>query len=678
MKVRQLSFLFILPLLVALAVVQLGSTLSAGTAAANDAAADTRVEVTTARVLVAHLAPFSDNDTSVTIELNGSPALTNFSFGDTAGYLELPAGSYQVDIIPTGTITPAISGAVTLTAGIDYTAAAIGDGANQPLELLALVDDNEAVPGKAKVRVVHAAPFAAALVDTEVDIRTDGGDPILTNVPYKGVSNYLELDPGVYDLQITTPGGGTTLLDLPPLTVASGNVITVIAIGDGDNQDVSFLLLQETGWLQVAHLAPFAMDPGTAVTVTLNGAPALTDFAYGDSTSYIELPTGFYDVAIFPAGSPTPAITATAQLMGDTYYSAIAVGDGANQDLGLVLLVDDLSEPAAGNFKLRLGHLAPFAPGGATADVRLADGTPVLEGVEFGDVTGFLELPAGTYDLTITAPGGVPVLINPEPVTASDGDIISAFATGEGNNQALGVFAWPANMEGFFLPLQQLAYLQVAHLAPFAMDPGTAVTVTLNGTPALTNFAYGDSTAYIGLAPGSYDVAIFPAGSPTPAITATATLITGTYYSAIAIGDGINQDLSLVLLEDDLSAPAAGNFKLRLGHLAPFASGGATADVRLADGTPVLEGVEFGDVASFIELPAGTYDLIITAPGGEPTLIDPRPVTFSEGQIISAFATGEGTNQALGIFAWPPNATGFFLPLTTDETLIYLPLIVRN
>jgi hypothetical protein len=444
MKVRQLSLLFILPLLVGLAVWQLGVYLSPNTAAANE---------TEARLLVAHLAPFSDSNTSVTVEVDGSPLLTDFSFGDTTDYLELAAGSYQVDIIPTGSVTPAISSMVTLTAGIDYTAAAIGDGVNQPLELFALVDDNEALPDKAKVRVVHAAPFAVDLGDTEVDIRTDGGDPILTNVPYKGVSSYLELDPGVYDLQITTPGGGTTLLDLPPLSLSNGNVVTVVAIGDGTNEDVSFLLLQEMAWLQVAHLAPFAMDPGTAVTVTLNGAPALTDFAYGDSTAYIELAAGFYDVAIWPAGSSSPAITATAQLMGSSYYSAIAVGDGVNQALSLTLLEDDLTAPAAGNFKLRLGHLAPFAPGGATADVRLADGTAVVEGVEFGDVTGFLELPAGTYDLTITAPGGEPVLINPQPVTFSDGDIISAFASGDGSNQDLGVFAWPPDAEGFFLPL---------------------------------------------------------------------------------------------------------------------------------------------------------------------------------------------------------------------------------
>jgi hypothetical protein len=57
-------------------------------------------------------------------------------------------------------------------------------------------------------------------------------------------------------------------------------------------------------------------------------------------------------------------------------------------------------------FHLRLGHLAPFAAGAATADIRLQDGTPVLLDVDFGDVTGFMPLEAGEYDLKITTPGG--------------------------------------------------------------------------------------------------------------------------------------------------------------------------------------------------------------------------------------------------------------------------------
>jgi hypothetical protein len=267
----------------------------------------------------------------------------------------------------------------------------------------------------------------------------------------------------------------------------------------------------DVAYLQVVHLAPFAED--AAVTVTLNGDAAITDFNYGDSTGYIELPAGSYTAGVVPAGATDPAIEANIDLATDTYYTAVAIGDGANQDLDLILLEDDLTAPAAGKFHLRLGHLAPFAPGAATADVRLFDGTLILDNVNFGDVTGFISLDAGTYDLIITTPDGGTTLIDLAPVTFAEGTIISAFVSGEGVNQDLGTFALPAGEEGFFLPLAN-AYLQVAHLAPFAED--ASVTIALNGIDALTDFGYGDSTGYISLAPGSYDIAVTPTGSYRP------------------------------------------------------------------------------------------------------------------------------------------------------------------
>ncbi len=259
-------------------------------------------------------------------------------------------------------------------------------------------------------------------------------------------------------------------------------------------------------------------------------------------------------------------------------------------------------------------------------------------------------------------------------MTFAEGDIISAFATGEGVNQPLGVFGLPADEVGFFLPLA--TYLKVAHLAPFAEDAG--VTITLNGEEALSDFGYGDSTTYIALPEGVFDVAVTATGATDPAIAVDDVMLeTNTYYTAVAIGDGVNQGLDLLLLEDDLTAPAEGKFHLRLGHLAPFAPGDATADIRLQDGTPVLEDVDFSDVTGFLPLDAGTYDLKITTPGGETTLIDPLPVTFAEGEILSAFATGEGVNQPLGAFALPVDELGFFLPLSVEveDFMYYLPLI---
>ncbi len=70
----------------------------------------------------------------------------------------------------------------------------------------------------------------------------------------------------------------------------------------------------------------------------------------------------------------------------------------------------------------------------------------------------------------------------------------------------------------------------------------------------------------------------------------------------------------------------------------------------------------FGAVAPYLELPAGTYDLKITTPGGGATLINLAPVTFTAGHILSAFAIGDGTNQPLGGYALPSDPLGFVLP----------------
>jgi hypothetical protein len=296
-----------------------------------------------------------------------------------------------------------------------------------------------------------------------------------------------------------------------------------------------------------------------------------------------------------------------------------------------------------------------------------------------------------TYDVAVsgntwatTAPATVGPLAAGEVTTVTVTVEIPAAAANLATDEATVTFTSQtdptktAAVETTTTAVAPLARLEVAHLAPFAVDPGTAVTVTLNGTAVLTDFMFADSTGYLDVPAGTYDVAIYPAGSPDPAITGTVTLEGDKDYSAIAVGGANGWPLSLLALEDNNTAPAAGNFKLRLGHLAPFAAGSATlADVRLQDGTIILDDVPFGAVAAYAELPAGTYDLKITTPDGVTTLIDPLPVTFNAGDIVTAFAVGDGVNQPLGVFAWPGGVPGFLLPLKTYGT-VFLPLIPQG
>ena len=465
------------------------------------------------------------------------------------------------------------------------------------------------------------------------------------------------------------------LVAIAVLLALVGMTVTALAMEAGPADIMPMAPNQTNPRLAVAHLAPFAPDPGTAVTVTLDSAPVLTNVEFADSTGYITVTTGTHLVEIWPAGSASPAITGSVTFTEDTDYSAIAIGDGSNQPLDLLLLEDDNTPPAAGNAHVRIGHLAPFASAitDTVADVRLQDGTVLLDDVPFGAVAPYTPLPAGTYDLKITNADGSATLIDLYPVTLAEGDILSIFAVGDGANQPVGAFVWPSGAAGALAPLA--ANLQVAHLAPFAADPGTVVTVTVDSTPLLTDFEFADSTGYVPLEAGvDHLIEIFPAGSADPAISATVNLTHAMDFSAIAIGNIVNQPLDLLLLEDDNTPPAAGNAHVRIGHLAPFASAitDTVADV-LVNGAVFLDDVPYRAVTGYTELVPADYELKLTPGDGTLSLFGPVSLMLQNGDIASVFAVGDVTNQPVGIFVWPSGEAGFLV-----KYKLYLPLVMKN
>lgn len=215
-------------------------------AAAMIAAGCSGLALADASVTIAHFAPFADTleGTSVTVAVNGDTLLEDVQFQAFTEPQALPAGDYTIDIIPTGAEEPAISETFSLMDNTDYTLFATGNGTLQPLDLVALVDDNSApAAGNVKVRVFHSAPFAAELADTEVSIRTAGGEVVggLTGVPFGVGSDYLELPADTYDLKVASNDGTTNFIDPLPIELADGAVVTLFAVGDIVNQPLGIV-----------------------------------------------------------------------------------------------------------------------------------------------------------------------------------------------------------------------------------------------------------------------------------------------------------------------------------------------------------------------------------------------------------------------------------------------------
>ena len=427
-------------------------------------------------VNVNHLAPFSDTlaGTAVSINVDGSEALTGVQYLQSSGYLELAAsgvapGETLLEVFaPPGSETPAIFATVDLAADTFYSVTAIGDGVNQPLSLLPLVDTQDTPSeGNLLIRIIHAAPFAADVNDTAASVRLDDGTVVnnLNNVLFGQDSGFFEIPAGNYDLNISTADGSTRLIDLAPIDLPAGAVVNVFATGDGVNQPVgayavfgdgssAVLGLEATAptRVNVAHLAPFAMNlSDTAVSIDVNGTEVLTGVEYKQSSGYLTLADSgqtLEDVLLevfAPPGADAAAIMATVDLAAETDYTVLAIGDGVNQPLSLLPLVDDNSAPAAGFAKIRVVHSAPFAASLAdtAVSIRTDEGDLVggLTGVQFGQESGYLEVPATLYDLNVATPDGGTVLIDLAPVFLKDGDIVTIFAIGDGVNQDLGFYA---------------------------------------------------------------------------------------------------------------------------------------------------------------------------------------------------------------------------------------------
>ncbi|MCS6939954.1 MAG: DUF4397 domain-containing protein [Roseiflexaceae bacterium] len=179
----------------------------------------------TAKVRVVHASPDAP---AVDVIVNGNKALTNVPFFAASAYLDLPAGSYDIQVVPTGATSPVVIDAkgVKIEAGKAYTIAATGKLAE--IKPTILIDDLTApAAGKAHVRVIHFSPDAPA-----VDVKVAGGPTLISNLAFPKASNYLPVDAGSYDLQVTPAGATTVVLDLKGTRLEAGKIYDVFAVGE--------------------------------------------------------------------------------------------------------------------------------------------------------------------------------------------------------------------------------------------------------------------------------------------------------------------------------------------------------------------------------------------------------------------------------------------------------------
>jgi len=172
--------------------------------------------------------------------------------------------------------------------------------------------------------------------------------------------------------------------------------------------------------------------------------------------------------------------------------------------------------------------------GDAPAVDVYANGTELIDALEFANITPYAEVPAGTYLIQVVPDGATieegPVVIEAE-LEFGDGTMTTVAATGTLAGEA-GIT--PQVVADMPEPNAEGVQLRASH---FSFDAPAVDIAPVGGEPVLTNVSFPATSEYLNLPAGALDLEIRGAGSPDAVFTIpTLDLAAGNSYSAYAIG----------------------------------------------------------------------------------------------------------------------------------------------
>jgi len=256
----------------------------------------------------------------------GGPILfEEASFRESADYIMVDGGTYDLEVrlAGTGTVALLVEGVI-LQAGANYTIFATGLAGDGTLGALAIEDAS--LP--AKLRVAHLSPDAPA-----VDIWANGA-VILENVPFKAISDYLEVPAGEYRVQVTPTGVTEPIVIDATVELGINKAYTVAATGllaEGLEPMVltdDMRTMADSAKVRFAHTSPDA----PAVDVGVSGGPVLfRNASFREASEYLAVGGGLYNLEVRLAGTMTVALP----------VPGVSFADGANYTIFAIGLAGD-------------------------------------------------------------------------------------------------------------------------------------------------------------------------------------------------------------------------------------------------------------------------------------------------------------------------------------------------
>lgn len=432
---------------------------------------DTDSEKASLRVI--HASPDAP---AVNVYVDSKTTITDLDYAASSGFQGVGTGTRDIRveaIIPGGNADVITVPDFPLGKDERYTVIAVNETASIEAYVAAESAANPAA-GEVAIAVVHASPAADAV---DVYVTAPGTDISDINVLPNFTFDYRDpavdagaLPAGTYDITVTLAGTKTVAYNISDVDLSpfGGQKLLLVAVSTTSDtnikaslikllvatDDAQLVLLDEdtTAAARVVHMSPDAdaVAGGPVEVFTDANSPLglfelIPMFTYTDIEpgfdSYTDLPAGDYifDVAVDGAGPGTLYSSPVQSLSAGTEYTVIAAGlVAADPAFGLLTTEDD-NRSVVTQASVKVVHGAPAAgtvnvyvtPAGDFTKEDVENGLagkPLLENFEFGEITDYVAVPPGNYDIRVVPLSLGVAAINEENQALSAGLVATVIA----------------------------------------------------------------------------------------------------------------------------------------------------------------------------------------------------------------------------------------------------------
>jgi hypothetical protein len=222
------------------------------------------------------------------------------------------------------------------------------------------------------LRLAHLSPDTPAV---DVLVTSFSGATLrLEGVEYGNVSDYTEIEPGQYTLQMRPAGAPESTPPVVSATLDAAQGSAYTAAGLGPNSDLAIRVLGDDLSMPGPGQARVRLVQGAEVagdvSADWNGAPAFGRVAFGTATDYVTVPAG---ASTFDIASTTgPAATEPVTFEEGAVYSVVLVQRDGALDVRIATDATGTGSAPTGGIETGLGGTASDGPLSGAAPALIA------------------------------------------------------------------------------------------------------------------------------------------------------------------------------------------------------------------------------------------------------------------------------------------------------------------